>query len=1214
MRWMGDGGLDIRDWGSGTGRERRATIQYPIPNCRSLSLSILAALLLLTSTGITRAQEIAPQTLYVVGATLLPTPGHQTVPKNTATGVLMQIVSSEATVGALPSLPADAIVRARLRGPAFQTAVELSGKPGEALMIPPIPLKGLYVVEDIRIESDGLALLTGNPASVSLEVIDRVLVSQVTTRALSATEIQEKGIYFDEQNYKAVDFTVAIGVKGEKVPVSFPVLVARSPELPARRPQILPSVGGLVGQRPETFAIFPPQIPLTNLGISGFTLECEGASCNPEVARLMPVIPGVIVFPGRIAYLNQFFSALLLVSNVSPNGSNLVVRDLQAEIVLPTGKDSVLGSRDDPLRMARLGIPPAEQSRLQPVRQVGPDSELGTADDLAYLDPGHDGNAEFLVEGLAEGIHTVEIEIAGQLHGLPTGPVTVKGRAVGTLEVRDPQFTLTFNHPVTVNQGEEYDFHVTVTNISETPANFATLSLLPRSISGAQLLSAETVNIDTIPPGDSATATFRLRSLQTGSVVASSLASIDTPGKFEFRMDVGELGIPLSPSMLELPREVQYLPDDLRTAAIALLGQGYALATSPITPPGLQPVSRTMIFQRAIDLATSGQRIFLSEPLRSVAWDLALDFGGNHLSRLTADDPIRTEDVAAFDRLYRQSRRGTALTEPLAAIFAASVQAQSALAFQADMAAATRSREAHLSVITGDGAGGAPVILRVTDPDGKHLGCTLPQPGNGCTPIVRGAPFGQFFPLLDSTPLHSNFALIAAPKLGDHIIELVGTADGIFDLGVVLPTAGGLSHLTYAQIAIERGGRARLVVTVAGVGRTRDAAETTLAVDADGDGLYEGQITPTVSAVDERGPQPISAVQMAALDGFGRVVALLFDEEIDGHMATCTVPLAECESELAAFEVEANKIQGVRIQPSQRVVIMSLSDGIGPLPTEQYPNFITRTLALQNVRDRHGNAMSPISTTLTITPTVTGPGGVVDGVVQQADGRPIPGAPVVLRQKTRVGEQLKWTTISAKNADSHGRFHFDYVVTLPTTVHGSDPESNRSATLATGIRYHGQRLDLDITLRGTGTLVGRALAADGVTPLPGARIGVDSLVDTDQRFVATTDANGAFAISGIPVGNANVIAVHQATRAQTRAVITIAANGSVAARDFVLIPLTQITRQTGPRFWAGLPQRWPDASRGSARLHQRRRHHPHRRQRLLQHRSTAARPCYRGIV
>src|SRR5207249_10256338 len=144
------------------------------------------------------------------------------------------------------------------------------------------------------------------------------------------------------------------------------------------------------------------------------------------------------------------------------------------------------------LSMAVFWSQPAPMPRNQPVSQPGPDGKLGTADDLLYVAPGQSGDAEFLVEGRLEGTHQVQIKISGTLDGLPIGPVRISGSANGVVEVRNPTFALTLSHPATVTAGEEYDFNVIVTNTSQTPANFVNLSLLPRSISGAVLLSNET--------------------------------------------------------------------------------------------------------------------------------------------------------------------------------------------------------------------------------------------------------------------------------------------------------------------------------------------------------------------------------------------------------------------------------------------------------------------------------------------------------------------------------------------------------------------------------------------------------------------------------------------------------------------------------------------------------------------------------------------------
>ena len=49
----------------------------------------------------------------------------------------------------------------------------------------------------------------------------------------------------------------------------------------------------------------------------------------------------LVVIPGNIAFLNQFFSVQLMVANVAPDGTPLAGRDVKGEIFLPTGLDRV---------------------------------------------------------------------------------------------------------------------------------------------------------------------------------------------------------------------------------------------------------------------------------------------------------------------------------------------------------------------------------------------------------------------------------------------------------------------------------------------------------------------------------------------------------------------------------------------------------------------------------------------------------------------------------------------------------------------------------------------------------------------------------------------------------------------------------------------------------------------------------------------------------
>src|SRR5262249_4945008 len=98
---------------------------------------------------------------------------------------------------------------------------------------------------------------------------------------------------------------------------------------------------------------------------------------------------------------------------------------------LPPGPDLVLSTNysqpgDDPLRFARVGPNSINTSTQQLVRP-GPDGTMGTADDITRLAPGESGQAEFLVEGLQEGLHVMDLDLTADLEGLAAGIVKIKG-------------------------------------------------------------------------------------------------------------------------------------------------------------------------------------------------------------------------------------------------------------------------------------------------------------------------------------------------------------------------------------------------------------------------------------------------------------------------------------------------------------------------------------------------------------------------------------------------------------------------------------------------------------------------------------------------------------------------------------------------------------------------------------------------------------------
>ena len=503
----------------------------------------------------------------------------------------------------------------------------------------------------------------------------------------------------------------------------------------------------------------------------------------------LPPIPALLVFPGNIGFLHQFFQALLIVTNGAPEGSSLVVQDVAATIQLPTGEDQTPGTDevpgDDPLRVAR--IEGQGYVHALPVKAAGPDGQFGTADDVSVLTPGMTGHADFSVEGLKEGVHEVRFDIAATLVGLPRGPIPITGRARGAILVRNPNFSLTLSHPNVVRRGENYDLFATITNTSQVDANLVSISLDPRGVGGAQLLSDSRVEFSTIKAGESATAKFSLQSQRTGQVTANAVQSDEgILGRFALRAGVGELGIPLSPDTLVLPTFAGTLPSDLLEAAMGLLGQAYSVATAPegALPAGVTRISRDTVTQMATSLSEAGLRIQLGEPVLRSVEELLVDLAGSTL----AD--------AAFDSLRRQSSQGAKLAAAAGIVLGADAATQGLLDAQQALAGNLTSYDPHLSVGAGPG-----LRLKVSDDAGNILGTLAAEES-----AARGIAFGEHLVLQAGGVAVGTLDLVARLEATRYTIRAVAASAGSADLGIVFPNAtGALEQVRFAGISVQAG-------------------------------------------------------------------------------------------------------------------------------------------------------------------------------------------------------------------------------------------------------------------------------------------------------------------------------------------------------------------------------------------------------------------------
>jgi len=1140
---------------------------------RLSAVALAVAIFALTASTLaaqTPARVLGREEILLYGLGLRVEPSTQVVPKDIATIVSTYLQAPSDPGAQLPPFAPDAEIRATLRGPTFQTPVDLTTKPNSPFTIPPLTTPGLHTLDNIRLVSSGQVLLYGSPESVSIEVIEKLLVTQVTARPLTAAEIKERGLVFDKSSYQAYNFTAAFAIEDHPVTIDFPIVLptmAGAQGVPVAGTMMLESISGpsltLPTLLPDTLKL---QAQIPNLSVTGFVLR---APVSQDKQLIVPPIPGVIVIPGDIGFLNQFFSIMLMVANVAPSGSNLVVSDLQAEIVLPPGNDDVVGSADDPLRMASTAE--GEWPRIRVVAQAGPDGKLGTADDILTLGPGETGHAEYLVEGRREGSAIVEMALSGTLTGLPIGPVTIMGRAAGAVLVRNPKFTLTFTHPEIVSAGEQYTLDATVTNTSMSPANFVSVNLYGANISGAALIGEGTREIEYIAAGDSATVSFTLVSKRSGRVTAATMDSDENvAGRFALKTSVGELGIPLSPDSLVLPKEANSLPAGVREAALGLLGKAHAVATAPpaALPKDVQRFTRKIVWDRAIEVAQAGMRVSLHEPVADSVAHLAMDFLGNNRARLAelypkpGDLAFVANDVEGFDALRRTSVRGDTFAAAVATVLSPEIERLGVAPFHTELAQTLAWRPGHISILIGGTDGTLPVRLTLIDSGGRRVTDTTAGAGK----VTKSIPYSDLLRFTDGSAVTGQLAIVASPDAGRFSIRLErepGVPDtATFALSVVAPDAAGtLRQYVFPALAVTDHPEA--------LGAAGDPFRFTFELLADGS-IVQGRpiAAPPPTSIPDQPPEVLGIVQQADADLLkigeevvgrpGRVVAVLFSEEVTPE----SVQDQKAAADITHFAPDQNAVVGVALQPGRRIAYLALRDPVGPL--------IARSIVMSDIADRTGKTV--VSQATPIETTVSEAGGVVTGQVLKSDGTPLAFANVRLFYEfTRVvaeavesplspgeiiqldEEQTHTFGISSKTTDDQGRFSWDYVLAGPTVrIAAFNADTEEYQSIRVSIARNGQRLNVNLPFLGRGSLKGRTLAEDGTTPLGGTSLLVTSLTDQSQYFVLT-DSTGAFDIQRIPVGNVLIEAVNPSAGATVKISERIPFAGAEITRDIILI-------------------------------------------------------------
>jgi hypothetical protein len=1103
---------------------------------------LACALVLAAWTGVSAQapRKIADMRLAIVGVTADVEPANPVVPRNTPAGVRVIVRSAAGDVSSSDVarfFGPDVHVEGDFTGPGLKEVAALSSA-GESdpllLKLPAVPTAGDYQLSNVRLVADGRAALDVAPARVPVQVIEQVLITSVTTRPLTLDEIKAKGIVLDRDDYLGFEFTMAVKLESRAVQLTFPAVFSKSGTL-------LPEFTFATPQAPT------PQLDLPSLPMivpTMLVIEAPGGGTlipRLEDGTVADVrIPSVLVIPGNVGFLKQFFSAQLFVANGAPGGSRLTVRDLSGTIRLPAGDDATPDSADDPLSLPTIegGTAPS----TLPVAAPGPDGAPGTADDEGTLQPGQQAQAEFLLRGEREGFHTIEFDIAGVLDGLATGPATVKGFAKGGVLVRNPYFDMTFTVPSVVRRGERFTMYVTVTNKGESgPANDLSVALDQSRMSGMRIEGDGVRSIPTLLPGDARTLPFTFVSEKTGQVTATYIRfdpDAGASGEMRFTAGIGERGIALSPDTLLLPSPLDPLPPDVAEAAMRVLGQAWSisLATDATRPAGVLPIGRTQTVAKALALAEAALRVTLGQPVAASVRDLAMDFYAAPETTLNAAaiDP-------GFDQLLRTTDAGHAFARAVGAALEGPIQsAGSVLAYQQEWASVLASGSDRITFA----ATAAPIDVAVVDAAGRRTETVVPEGGLATSEvpsavILSGASGG--------TEVPPYIGLITQPTGGPYTIELTGRGAGMVDLAVSLPRGDGTTaRAAIAGVSVTPGGRARVVIDPA----RPDALA--LETDAGADGTFEAQQALTPATLGPDGAHLVSAAVVGSevfsnAGPYGKHGVLLFDRVVHETQVQNT----------SLYTIANNTVVRVRRVLSGRLAIVELDQPEGP--------HVPARLALGGVADLRGALGPPVERPLDS--RLVDPGAVVTGRVFTPDGAGVGGVDVYYSNSFgSSADDCANAMYGLQHEQAHvrtgpdGSFQFrwvrkDVACGVGFQLVAQDPGSGSVRKLYRVVRADGEQIVLDLALFGRGTVTGVVRDLTG-QPAGGAYVAAVSDTDPQVAHSALADGEGRYTIPDVLVGPVSLRAAkaydNGATVRQGTAAGRLASAGAVATIDIVI--------------------------------------------------------------
>jgi hypothetical protein len=945
-----------------------------------------------------------------------------------------------------------------LSGPGIDVPIHLETAPGHKFQIPGLSREGVYFLQNIRLMKDGEFLQSATP-SVATITVSNLLQTSVKVRQLSIEEIRARGISIDARNFDVYEYTFSFIINGQTVEIPFPVIVdPRTHEVrkvPEEADYKLPPVSTILPPRWQ-----PPDVETFELGEDGAgPQELPPSPTGGGGKRIS--IPAALVIPNNLAVLHQFFAVTLMVTNGAPAGSTVTLDSVNAVIKPPA-----------PLRTVKSNPSVAFN---QPVPIV--DANTG----VTFLVAQAKGEAEWTLEGLQPGTHTVEVEVRATYKSPGQADFPLKGTVKASIVVHDPRFNVNFSHPDTVREGIDYSTFSFITNMSAVTQNIRVTNGVPAcSVSpGANICRLdETPEFHdlSIPAGEMRMIEYKLRPGVTGHVFATAgtVSDDNITASVQLHMGVSESGIPLSPATLIMPYYARYVSQPMVSSNLQILGLGYSLATAPLTPAlAKHPhIIKTDVFQRATDIARAGQRVFLGEPMRDALAHMTLDLLGNSL------------ELSEWDELRRVEKTGRSASASVARELEASLNGATVDDFVTRFAQVTAWREPYLLATTSAGN----LAVRSVASNARAA-----VPSEAASGWVRQLPFAEVNQFLGG-----QLAIVG--RFADsYEIEITPTADGPITLDVIFPANESASFLR-GKVSFT-GTSNQMVHLLVSRGMTSMNVR-----DLNGGIAGVG----TLTSVTPEAIRIIGARQDLHLDPGGHKVSILWNRPVGVS--------GDLLAKLAA-QVSLNR-DGVSYQGPRPMSAAALQDP-PRIANVTFDHSLSKnadySMTVAPLVDPLNNA--GVSFPNAIVPVIDNdaPGGILFGHVLKGDNSPIANAEVRLYLEQDAGPPQYDASRS-----SDGAFLFEFV---PRDIDNKQPGTymlqavtldGKETTVNGAVRLPGRVHFVNLVFLGRGSAEGIVRYNNGEV-VPGANVVVGSTM-FDQFRSATADANGRYSIGDLPVG------------------------------------------------------------------------------------------------